>query len=407
MAAREYSTRVRRKSFLITTLLVPLLFIGMMVLPAVIASMSTPSERHIAVVDQSGNIARRFPRVQGLDLTLSTIPVDSLKADEQYDGVLIIPADIVEKPAGAVLYTHDRGQVQTQSMVEGLLSQAVVQARLEKYDVPQLPQILEDSRTQVQVDSIFIDGDEEQVSSAATNVMMGIALGMILYMIILIYGQMVMNSIIEEKNNRVLEIVVSSMRPFSIMLGKILGIGAVALTQVAIWLVLIGAFAQWGLPAVAGESTDMSGIVSTLGDSAHLLGIFAWLLAFLTFGFLFYASIYAAVGSAVDNVQDASQLQTLAAVPIIIAMVFIFTVLEDPMSSTATWLSMIPFTSPVVMMCRLPFGVPVWETASSLVILAASTMFMVWLAGKIYRVGIFMYGKKPGIKELLRWARYK
>ncbi len=223
---------------------------------------------------------------------------------------------------------------------------------------------------------------------------------------------MVMTSIIEEKNNRVLELVVSSVRPTDLMLGKILGIGMVAITQILIWAVLLTACSIWLMPtlvsAVSGTSdTSLMQAMATLGDPAYMASLFIYMVLFLIGGYLFYSSIYAAIGSAVDNIQDASQLQSLAIVPIIIALIISMTVVNDPNSSLALWTSLIPFTSPMVMMARLPFGIPAWQPIVSLAILLASLVAMIWLSAKIYRVGIFMYGKKPSVAELIRWTRYK
>lgn len=220
-----------------------------------------------------------------------------------------------------------------------------------------------------------------------------------------------MNSIIEEKNNRVLEIIVSSVRPHTLMLGKILGVGLVAVTQILIWGILIGSFSKWIMPILtSGISTDDVDLMTALGqfsNPTYVMTLFLYILLFLIGGYLFYSSIFAAIGSAVDNVQDASQLTTVAMVPIIIGMVFSMTVANDPNSSLAFWLSIIPFTSPMVMMARIPFGIPVWEIVLSLVLLAASLFAMIWIAAKIYRVGIFMYGKKPSFADLIKWVRYK
>ena len=236
-----------------------------------------------------------------------------------------------------------------------------------------------------------------------------------------------MTSIIEEKNNRVLEIVVSSVRPTQLMLGKICGIGLVAITQIVIWGVLLSAMSAFVLPAVlpAGVSADMAALsaegasanistdlellqaLSMLGNVAYIIQLFGLLLLFLIGGFMLYSAIYAAIGSAVDNIQDAGQLQSIVVFPIIIGIVVAMQAASDPGSSMAMWTSMIPFTSPMVMMARIPFGIPAWEIAVSLIILVISFFIVVWFAAKIYRVGIFMYGKKPSFKELIRWMRYK
>ena len=241
--------------------------------------------------------------------------------------------------------------------------------------------------------------------------MIGIVMMMILYMFILMYGQMVMTSIIEEKANRVLEVVVSSVKPYTLLMGKLLGIGCVALTQILIWAFIILAFTMWGLPAILSSASDMDSatlsLVLGIGNPAYIMKLFGCMTLFLVGGYLFYSSIYAAIGSSVDNIQDASQLTSFATMPIIIGLLLAFTVVNDPTSQLAFWTSVIPFTSPMVMMSRMPFGVAGWEIALSAVLLFVSVLFMIWLSAKIYRIGIFMYGKKPNIKDLVRWAKYK
>ena len=248
-------------------------------------------------------------------------------------------------------------------------------------------------------------------------------------MFLLIYGSMVMQSVIEEKNNRVLEVVVSSVRPFDLMLGKILGVALVAVVQVLIWGVLIFAVGaivlpqlmpaemmagvqamQQGMPdaaAMGDMDPEMLPAVAAVTDTGYILKLLVCLLLFVFGGYLLYSAMFAAVGSAVDNVQDASQLQMPVTLPIILALLMMLAVIKDPNSSLAFWFSIIPFTSPVVMMARIPYDIPLWEIVLSLVVLYASFVAMVWFAGKIYRVGIFMYGKKPTFKELLKWVRYK
>jgi ABC-2 type transport system permease protein len=239
---------------------------------------------------------------------------------------------------------------------------------------------------------------------------------------------MVMTSIIEEKNNRVLEIVVSSIKPAQLMMGKIIGIGLVAVTQVLIWAALISVISGSILPALlpaevmnevtafnngtidintATNDAELLHALSVIGNVGYILSIFGYLILFLIGGFLFYSSIYAAIGSAVDNIQDAGQFQSIVVFPIIIGLILSMTVVNDPNSTLATIMSMIPFTTPMVMMARIPFGIATWEIIVSLVLLYISFLFMVWVAAKIYRVGIFMYGKKPSIKDLIRWINYK
>ncbi|MDE6702986.1 MAG: ABC transporter permease [Muribaculaceae bacterium] len=412
--AREYLERVKRKSFIISTILMPLFMVGLMVLPALIAIFQTPEEKVIAVVDESGVIARTLQNGDETKFVVVERPMAELLGNEDYYGVLNIGGDIIENPSNVTLYTHSASSMSLESYISGQIKETVESVRLRKYNIDNLPEILAAVNADVKLQTFRIDeGDEASETSSTLSYLIGIIMSFMLYMFILIYGQMVMTSIIEEKNNRVLEIVVSSVKPTYLMLGKILGIGAVAVTQILIWLAIVMSFTYWVMPslmsgiAAGANDPELMAAIGKLSDGSYVLSLFVYLLLFLVGGYLFYSSIYAAIGSAVDNIQDASQLTTIAMLPIIVVMVLSPSVVSDPMSSYATWVSIIPFTSPMVMMARIPFGIPFWEIALSIVLLYLTFLFMIWLAAKIYRVGIFMYGKKPTITELLRWARYK
>ncbi len=314
-------------------------------------------------------------------------------------------------------------------MLEGEISsqveRIVEEERMKVYSVD-VKSIMDAVESDLSVNTVRTDRDK--TTSSGLSYALGFILTFLLYMILLLYGQMVMTSIIEEKNNRVLEIVVSSVKPTGLMLGKICGIGLVAVTQIVIWAVLIVAMSAFVMPALlpADVAADITSINSGMGaptqsaldsdflaalaviaDPTYVLTLFGILLLFLIGGFLLYSAVFAAIGSAVDNIQDASQLQTVAMLPIILGIVFGMMAAGDPTSSIAVWTSIIPFTSPMVMMARIPYGIPSWQIILSLVLLYASFLASVWVAAKIYRVGIFMYGKKPTVKELIRWARYK
>jgi len=411
--SREYLERVKRKSFIISTILMPILMIGMMAAPALIAIMAEPEDRVVAVIDDTATIAPMLQNEGDVRFVPFGGDLAAAKADEDYDAILVIGRDAVSQPRGAItLYTRGAPSMQTEQYIASQLEHAISSQRIAAYEIDNLRQIMEEVQVDVEMDTFRIDRDEESATSSVLSYILGMVVMFILYMFILLYGQMVMTSIIEEKNNRVLELVVSSVRPTDLMLGKILGIGLVAITQILIWAVLLVACSAWMMPMLAGamSSTDdlsLAQAIATLGDPAYMLGIFGYLVLFLIGGYLFYSSIYAAIGSAVDNIQDASQLQSVAVVPIILALIVSMSVVTDPNSSLAMWTSMIPFTSPMVMMARLPFGIPAWQPVVSLVILAASLLAMIWVSAKIYRVGIFMYGKKPTLAELIRWTKYK
>lgn len=406
---REYLERVKRKSFIISTILTPLFMILLMIAPALIAMISTLDQKEIAVIDDSGMIGRTLQNNESVRFIDTDKSLDQLMADEDLYGVLVIGADIIRNPSNVSLYTRGSLSMQLENEISSSIKHTVESIRLKEYNIANLAQIMQEVNADVKLSTFRLDKDESSETSSVMSYIIGMVMSLMLYMFILLYGQMVMTSIIEEKNNRVLEIVVSSVKPAYLMLGKIVGVGLVALTQILIWAVIICSVTTWGIPSLVAGVTDgdLLSIFGVLGDSGYMLSLFGYLILFLIGGYLFFSAIYAAIGSAVDNIQDASQLQSVAVIPIILGMVFSMTVVNDPDSTMALWASIVPLTSPMVMMARLPFGIPVWQIVTSLVVLYLSFLFLVWLAAKIYRVGIFMYGKKPSFAELIRWARYK
>ncbi|MDE6828173.1 MAG: ABC transporter permease, partial [Alistipes sp.] len=339
---------------------------------------------------------------------------------------------ILTNPNNVRLYANSSSSLTVESTITGQIEQILEAEKLKGYNIGNLSQILDDVKTTVVMQTYRNDKSQEENSQAQSSVVatvLGYVLGFVLYMFLLIYGSMVMQSVIEEKNSRVLEVMVSSVRPFDLMLGKILGVAMVAVVQIVVWAVLIcgvgsvlipslmpsdvmaGAQAmQAGLPdaaAAGGMDPTMLSAVAAMTDMGYVVKIFVCLLLFVFGGYLLYSAMFAAVGSAVDNVQDASQLQLPVTLPVILALFAMFAVIKDPNSQLAFWFSMIPLTSPVVMMARIPYDIPMWEIVLSLALLYVSFVGMVWLAAKIYRVGIFMYGKKPTFRELAKWLRYK
>ena len=411
--SREYLSRVKRKSFIISTILVPILMIGLSAAPALVMMLSTPESRIVAVIDESGDVAGRLSDNGEGHFIEASAPLDSLRSDEAYDAILVLGADVVKRPGQSItLYSRGAPAMATSSYISQQLEGAIEDIRLEAYDIANIKQILADVQVTVDYPTIRIDKEEDTASSATLSYFIGLMLDMMLYMFILIYGQMVMNSIIEEKNNRVLEIVVSSVKPTSLMLGKIVGVGLVAITQILIWAVVLGACSLWTVPMLSGlaeadGNAEFTAAMGQLADTGFITSLFVCLVLFFIGGYLFYSAIYAAIGSAVDNVQDASQLSTIATMPVIIGIVASMAILNNPNSTLSFWVSVFPFTSPMAMMSRLPYGVPMWEILLSLAVLYASFMALIWVCAKIYRVGIFMYGKKPTLMEIIRWARYK
>lgn len=407
--SREYLSRVKRKSFIISTILMPIFMVGMMVAPVLIALTSTPENQLIAVIDDSGVVAKRLQNTEQVTFTPVTGELADFKATEDYDAILTINSDVVSSPKdAATLYTRGAPSIQTESFVTSQLDNIVRDLRIRAYNIDNLDQILREVEPNINLATFRIDKEEEESTSSGLSYGLGMFTMFILYMFIILYGQMVMTSIIEEKNNRVLELVVSSTKPFDLMMGKILGICLVAVTQILIWAILLIASSMWLIPAITGSNDpEITAVIGQLSNPMFLVNIFGFMVLFLIGGYMFYSTIYAAIGSAVDNIQDASQLSTLAVIPVILALVISMAVVQDPNSTLAFWASIIPFTSPMVMMARLPFGIPLWQEILSLVVLYAGFVGMIWVAAKIYRIGIFMYGKKPTIKDLIKWTRYK
>lgn len=425
---REYAERVTKKSFIFSTILMPLFMIGLMIAPALFTIFSTPELKRIAVIDDSGIVASSLKDGDGVEFISISDPLEVAKANDSIDGILSISKNIMTSENSVSLYTHDASSMTIEQNISNQLEKIIEDNRLRNYDIENLDQIIHEVEANVSLTTYRINEEEDSSSSSFLSYAIGMVMSLLLYMFLLLYGQMVMTSIIEEKNNRVLEIMVSSVKPEQLMMGKILGIGLVALTQVLIWAVIMVSMSAFILPSLlpadvmsevtafnagglnaANASTDIELLqaLSIIGNVGYILTLFGYLTLFLIGGFLFYASIYAAIGSAVDNIQDAGQLQSVVVVPIILGLVMSMSVVSDPNCTLATILSMIPFTSPMTMMTRIPFGISTWESIVSIIILYASFIFMVWVSAKIYRVGIFMYGKKPNIKELIKWIKYK
>lgn len=427
---REFNERVKKKSFIITTLLTPLLMLALIFAPMLIAGYSEESTKHIAVVDDTNIIAQQLTSTDEINFELTPLPLEIARTEySDCYAVLHIGSDIVTNPTDACLYTNGVAAMGTEQNIATQLTLAVQKEKMKQHDIDW--QVMQQLNTRVSLQSAKNTQSTESAESSSTAVasVLAYVLSFILYMFLLLYGVMVMQSVIEEKNNRVLEVLVSTVRPFDMMMGKILGVASVALLQIMIWIVFIGGVAYFVLPHVlpdeilaaldmmkqgvpasaidGGEQMGMLQAIMILSNIKYVGGIIVWLLVFMFGGFLLYAAMFAAVGSAVDSPQDAQQLQTPIMLPIMIALFVMLTVINDPSSNVAFWFSMIPFTSPIVMMARIPYEIPLWEIVLSAVSLYATFIAVVWGAGKIYRVGILMHGKKPNIKELLRWMRYK
>ena len=435
---REYSTRVRKKSFLLTTFITPILFAALCLVPAFLMTNMKESAKRLAVVDNSGIVLPYLEDGETVSyVDMSSRNADSVKvrlAELGCDGVLVVsPLDSVGKTITAEIYSPSPLGIDLEENLGNRLDDALENYRIESYGIEGLAQIMEDVKVNVPLRSYTISDDgEEKVSESGVYMLVSMILGMVIYMFIVMFGAMVMSSVIEEKSSRVVEVLVSSVKATELMFGKIIGIAFVALTQFLLWIVLtvaivgvVGALAGPSLasgldPAEmsqmagmdAGQLASMTGsselgvIISSLSNM-HLGTILVCFLIFFVLGYMLYASLFAAIGSAVENEGDSSQLQMPVTVPLMIAFFVALYAFKAPESTLVFWCSMIPFTSPIVMLARLPYGVPTWEIVLSIILLALTFALCAWLSAKIYKVGILMFGKKTSWKDLWKWLKQK
>lgn len=441
--SREYMTRVKKKSFLLTTFLVPILFAAICILPSVIMFMAKDTGKKVAVVDQSGIVMPYLVDTDAVEYEdYSAEPVDSMKARFEALGldalVVVSPIDSVAKTVSVASYSPKPLSMELKEGVQSKVNDAVEDYRLALYDITDLKQIMEDVKSDVSMATYTLDeSGEEKITSSEVYMIISMVLSIIIYMFIAMFSGMVMQSVIEEKSSRVVEVLVSSVKATELMFGKIIGVACVALTQFFLWIVLtlllVGGFsafigfdslmgdpaqteqmmdmtAQMGgvdvadMTAAMAEEEGMGAVLSTLKDIDWIQMVLAFIVYF-ALGYLLYASFFAAIGSAVENEADTNQLQMPVTVPLMLAFFVAIYAFNAPDSPIVWWCSMIPFTSPIVMLARIPFGVPMWELALSIVLLLATFVACGWASAKIYKIGILMFGKKTTFKDLWKWLR--
>ena len=428
-------TIVGKKSFIIMTLLIPFLILLVGCIPVLMAYINSSADTtvtRIAVIDESGKYGGafkdspnyRFVIMQGDKATNAHEFYKN--AGESIDAVMVIPASVLEDQQ-ATIYSENTIDQGTISMLTGCLNDTLARAKIASFNDPDLESKIEQSQVSAQVKSIKWDekGDEQEQSAQFASIL-GMILSFLTYTFVLSYGAMIMNSVVEEKTNRIVEVIVSSCRPMELMMGKIIGVGLVGLTQFAIWVVLLGiGYVVLGLVAggamavsnpeaiTAGMNmpggTDMAS--GAIGDVMTALAGINWLSRLDNFviyfigGYLLYASLFAGFGSAVDQASDSSQFTMPIILIMIVSLYAGFACIENPSGPMAVWCSIIPFTSPIVMMVRLPFDVPWWQLLLSIVLLYATALGCIWISARIYRTGILLYGKKRSFKEVLKWIK--
>ena len=436
--AREYLTKVKKKSFLLTTFLGPIFFAALCILPSLIMLMAEDKGKRVGVVDESGIVMPYMTDSgQMTYVDYSGSPADSVKNryfELDLDAlVLISELDTVSRTVSVSAYSQKPLSVDMKEALRANVNNAVEEYRLATYDIKGLKQILEEVRADVPVSTYTMDDSgQEKITSSEVYMIVSLVLSVIIYMFIAMFSAMVMQSVIEEKSTRVVEVLISSVNSLELMFGKIMGVAAVALTQFFLWIVLtaiivlgvspfIGIDAITASAAMQGDQmsmmtgTDMlavsSGselpaVMSTLAGLNYGEILLSFVIYFVL-GYLLYASLFAAIGSAVENEADTQQLQMPVTIPLLIAFFIAFYAFKAPDSQVVFWGSMIPFTSPIVMMARIPFGVPVWELALSIGLLLVTFVAMAYISAKIYKVGILMYGKKTTFRDLYKWLKQK
>ena len=431
---REYLSRVKKRSFLIITFLGPLFFAALMIAPSLMMmkSDSMEAKKTIAVLDETGWFDGKFENtdINTFLYTNTDENIDTLKKlilEGVYDAALYIPATELNVPTNAKLYSNKQIPMSLSSYIKSEMKQEVEHRKLLAHGID--PKIVKSVNTSINISTIRMDEEEgEKTSYAELESIIGLVLAVIVYFVIFLFSNQVLRGVIEEKSNRIIEVIISSVKPFELMMGKIIGIALVGLTQFLLWIVLtIGIYLVANGIILGPEIMSPSGTVMTeeisqivdttqgqdimlevvsMIESINFKAILITFLFYFVFGFLLYAALFAAVGGMVDNETDSNQFVTILSMPLIVAIVCSTAMINNPDSGLGIWLSMIPFTSPVSMMIGIPFGVPYWQVVVSLLILVLTFVFITWIAAKIYRTGILMYGKKPNLKEIWKWLRY-
>jgi ABC-2 type transport system permease protein len=432
---REYSTRVMKKSFILLTFLTPILLVGMVALIVFLGTIKDDKIKNIVVVDKSGLYKDVLKNNESYNFDFSDATVEELKKknseESEFAALLYISKDLSKDSTAAVMYSDKQVNLELKTYVTGLLNKHIEEQKLAVYNIPNLKEMVEKSSSDIDLKTIKWGEDgKEKEASAELALMIGMITAFIIYMFIVIYGAQVMSGVVQEKTNRIVEVMISSVKPFELMMGKIIGIAMVGLTQFLMWVLLTvtimfglsKAFAdeidmdkiqqmqelsQKGMTAM--PTSEMSGQIAdfmTAVNGLDFVQIISLFIVYFLGGYLLYASLFAAIGSAVDNETDTQQFSMPIMLPIIFAIYAGIFSAENPDGPLAFWCSMIPFTSPIVMMVRLPFDVPIWQIALSISILVLSFIGTTWMAGKIYRTGILMYGKKTTWKEMWKWLRY-
>ncbi len=429
---REYLTRVRKKSFIIMTILGPILIAAMIILPAMLSEWSESEEKSVAVLDETGIFFEKFKDQESIKFYHVFEGINDEKENALYnkgDLLLYIPKTELNLPVNAQLFSVKQPGLNVTAYIKSVMKTTIENEKLKAQGID--PEVIKSAKANINLNTIRVEEDgAEKKSYTEVEVALAIFAGIMIYFFIFMFGAQVLKGVMEEKSNRIVEVIISSVKPFQLMMGKIIGIAMVGLTQFLLWIVLTGFFLvifQLGFGgdisagmqsmngqnqvitenAASGISSDKMAMITEIIGSINLSAMILSFIFYFLGGYLLYSSLFAAIGGAVDHDSDTQQFMLPVSIPLIFSVMMSGVVVNQPDSTLSIWLSMIPFTSPVIMMMRIPFGVPYWELFASGGLLIVGFIFTTWLAGKIYRTGILMYGQKVTYAILWKWLRQK
>ena len=423
---REFLKRVRTKSFIILTITMPFIMAALVFVPLWLSSIENDEQQKVAVIDPTGVYAKALKTSKSFAFSAQPVITEEMRSeDSPFDAVVAISGNLVKNDGKVTIYSHKEIPGNLLDYIQSKLNETVQKQKLEATGIAGLDKIIDDVQRDVKMNTVkWSEEGDEQASSTYVAIIVGGIFTLLIYIFVITYGGMVMQSVIEEKTNRIVELLVSSVKPFQLMMGKIIGVMLVGIAQMALWGVMLSiimtvASVVFGIsqaPSMAAGQPMSPSMMSMSQDTQELLTAIVNLpyaeigLMFIIMfvgGYLLYSSFFAATGASINEQEDANQFVVPITMITLFGLYAAMYSIENTDGPLAFWASLFPLTSPIVMMIRIPFGVPLWQEVLSIALLYASALLMIWIGGKIYRVGILMYGKKPSIKEIIKWMRYK
>lgn len=423
---REFLKRVRTKGFIILTITMPFIMAALVFVPLWLSSIENDEQQKVAVIDPTGVYAKALKASKSFAFSAQPVITEEMRSeDSPYDAVVAISGDLVKNNGKVTIYSHKEIPGNMLDYIQSKLNETVQKQKLEATGIAGLDKIIDDVQRDVNMKTVkWSKEGDEQASSTYVAIIVGGIFTLLIYIFVITYGGMVMQSVIEEKTNRIMELLVSSVKPFQLMMGKIIGVMLVGIAQMALWGVMLSiimtvasvGFGVSQAQSIAAGQPMPSPTMNMSQDTQELLTAIVNLpyaeigLMFIIMfvgGYLLYSSFFAATGASINEQEDANQFVVPITMITLFGLYAAMYSIENTDGPLAFWASLFPLTSPIVMMIRIPFGVPLWQELLSIALLYASAFLMIWIGGKIYRVGILMYGKKPSIKEIIKWMRYK